>query len=113
MCLAFIHLAQGFSSQVSQYKIIKDLPDNGVNDRFLVRHRVTRELFCMKLVPYAAADSFKAQAMAEVRALQACYHIKEVFGLVDLFEDSECTYVITESASNKLTLTKYLALTYG
>ena len=67
----------------------------------------------MKLVPYAAADSFKAQAMAEVRALQACYHIKEVFGLVDLFDDSECTYVITESASNKLTLTKYLALTYG
>ena len=98
---------------MSQYKVIKDLPDNGINDRFLVRHRVTRELFCMKLVPYAAADSFKAQAMAEVRALQACYHIKEVFGLVDLFDDSECTYVITESASNKLTLTKYLALTYG
>ena len=67
----------------------------------------------MKLVPYAAADSFKAQAMAEVRALQSCYHIKEVFGLVDLFEDSECSYVITQSAVNKLTLRKHLALTYG
>ena len=67
----------------------------------------------MKLVPNEANDSFKAQAMAEVRALQACYHVKEIFGLVDLYEDSECIYVITECATNNQTLNNHLAYTYG
>ena len=53
----------------------------------IVRHKLTRERFIMKIIPVNAPDHNVRQANAELKALQVCSSWAMVSKLVDYFLD--------------------------
>ena len=73
------------------------MPDKVVQERLIVKHRVTHERFLMKIISNKAPDQIKLQFKAELLALQMCNRNEGIIKLIDCFTDaSGCIYMVTQ-----------------
>ena len=64
-----LRVGQRFKSRADQYEVFETQPDTAdvtVLDHQIVRHRVTREKFLLKVIPHDAPDYIRYQARAEI-----------------------------------------------
>ena len=67
-----LSVGQKFKSRADQYEVVETQPDTAdvtVLDHQIVRHRLTREKFLLKVIPHDAPDYIRYQAKAEVQTL--------------------------------------------
>ena len=57
------------TTRVKQYKMIKKLPDNGISERKLVKHRFTHQVFVMQIIPHNGDQLLKWIASSQVKVL--------------------------------------------
>ena len=85
-----------FPSRVHQYKIVGSDPSGVVLENHLVKNRLTRQKFIMKVIPHDCLPEIRAQVMHELQALQKMSNHKEVIQLIDSFKDSEGNHYIVQ-----------------
>ena len=79
---------QNFAQREFQYRVIDNL-EKYILGRQIVKHKVTKEKFVMKMIPYDAPYQIKKQAERELLALQKTASWDETLGLTDYFTDSQ------------------------
>ena len=80
---------QRFKRREEQYKVFGSVPGTLILEQLLVRHRITKEKFIMKVIRNDTQVELKMQGQAELQALQRTSHWKETIELVDCFTDAQ------------------------
>ena len=83
--------------------MVKMLPDNQINDRWLAQHKLTGQQFEMKIVPRIPEDDpVRELALNELKVLQYCNKCSFCVELIDFFEDDQQSYLVTRYISKTL-----------
>ena len=83
--------------------MLKMLPDNQINDRWLAQHKLTGQQFEIKIVPRTPDDDpVRELALNELKVLQYCNKCSFCIELIDFFEDDQQSYLVTRYISKTL-----------
>ena len=96
-CLALLLAAQGYSSQIAQYKMDRQLGDGAFSQVGLGRHRHTGEKFAIKIISAAKATGNQNFSLKrEVELHQRCRQCPNIVRFKEKFQVGDFHYIVME-----------------
>ena len=99
LAIGAILTAQGFSSQLDQYEIVKPLSSDSSNPVWAGVHKLSKQQVAIKAVEEVKYERLTNEnQISEVQAMAACESNKNILNLYDSFKQGGKVYIVTKFA---------------